>query len=286
MSQSGQKLGEKPPRGGGGLRRDFAGREAAELSEEPARIGNIGGFGKEMAIFADEVRRNAVGKGRRQVGGVGFEEKMAVRGARGVFPGADIFGSGEGAAEGDACIFRGEGFEGVGGAGIGVDEESGGVWRQGKENFEHGVPGVAAVQAGGKGEFIGKVELGAEDGFAVGVEAVIHAGVEADLADAGGAVGEDAAEILQPAGAAPLDEPRVNAEGADREAGMGIRQGAYGGPIGFAGGIDVEQRYAGGAGSGKDFGKMGGEARILQVAVGIGPNEILTVRRRWGCYVH
>jgi hypothetical protein len=66
---------------------------------------------------------------------------------------------------------------------------------QGEQDLQHGVPGVAAVEAGGEGEFIGKVELGAEDGFAVGVEVVAHAGVEADFADAGGAGGEELAEV-------------------------------------------------------------------------------------------
>jgi hypothetical protein len=31
---------------------------------------------------------------------------------------------------------------------------------------------------------------------------------------------------------------------------------------------------------------MRGEARVLQVAVGIDPNKILTVRNGQGCYAH
>ena len=72
-----------------------------------------------------------------------------------------------------------------------MDEKSGGMRGQGEENLQHGLPGVAAVEAGGQGEFIGQFELGAEDGFAVGVEIVAHAGVQPDFADAGRAGGKD-----------------------------------------------------------------------------------------------
>ena len=156
--------------------------------------------------------------------------------------------------------------------------------RGGEQDLQHGVPGVAAMQAGGKGEFVGKVELGAEDGFAVGVEAVAHAGVEADFADAGWPGSEDFAEVLQPAGAAAANEPRMDAEGAGDEAGLGVGKGADGGPVGFAGGIDMEPTDAGGAGAGEDLRQVRREARILQMAVGVGPNEILTVRGHGGWY--
>ncbi len=65
---------------------------------------------------------------------------------------------------------------------------------------------------------------------------------------------------------------------------MGVGEGADGGPIGFAGGIDVETDEAGGAGAGKDLRKVGRQTRILQVAVGVDPNTILTVRGHRGCY--
>ena len=97
--------------------------------------------------------------------------------------------------------------------------------RGGQQDFQHGFPRVAAMEAGGQGEFAGKVELGAEDGLAVGVESVLHAGVESDFADAGGTGGKDGAEVLQPAGAAVLDEPGVETVGTEDEARVGIGQG-------------------------------------------------------------
>lgn len=285
MKGSGQKLGEEATRGGGGLRRDIAGRGAAELCEKLADIGDVGGFGEERAVVAHEMGFRAVGKGRRQVGGVGFEEEMTVGYADGIFAGAGVFRPGEGAAEGDEDVFRGEGGEGVGGTGIGVDQKSGGMRGGVEQDVQHGSPSVAAMQAGGEREFARQLELGAEDGFAVGVESVAHARVESDLANAGRARGEDVAQILQPAGAAILDEPRVDAERAD-DAGIFIDEGADGGPVGLGGGVDVEQADAGRAGADEDLRKMGGQARVLQMAVGVGPGKILRVRGGGGCYVH
>ena len=283
MNPSGQELDEEAVRRGGGLRGDVAGRDAAQVREELADHRNIGGLGENLAVVANQVGFCALGEGGGQVGGVGFEQEMAGGDAGGVFAGAGVLGTGEGAAERDMDVFCGEGGESVGGAGVGVDEESGGVRGQGQEDLEHGVPRIAAVEAGGQGPFIGEVELGAEDGFAVGVEVVAHAGVEADFADAGGAGGQGGAEVVQPAGAAVADEPGVEAEGAE-QAGVGVGEGADGGPVGLGGGIDVEKRHAGGAGAGEDAGQMGGQARILQVGVGVDPGEILTVGRHGGCY--
>ncbi len=266
------------------MRGDVAGRGVAQVREDLADIGDIGGFGEGFAVVANEMRRNVAGQGGGQIGGVGFEQEMAGGDAGGVFAGAGVLGAGEGAAEGDVDVFRGEVGEGVGGAGVGVDEEAGGMRGEGEEDLEHGVPGVAAMEGGGEGEFAGEVELGAEDGFAVGVEGVVHAGVEADFADAGGAGGEEIAEVLEPAGAAALDEPGMDAEGADDEAGMGVGEGGDGGPVGFAGGVDMEAGEAGGAGAGEDLREMGGEARILEVGMGVKPGQILAVGRHRGWY--
>lgn len=283
MDKSGQELGEQALGGGGGLRGDVAGRDAADLREEMADHRDIGGFGENLAVVADQMGRRAAGEGGGQVGGVGFEQETAGGDARGVFAGAGVLGAGEGAAEGNVHVSLREGREGVGGAGIGVDEQARGMGGQGQEDFQHGVPRVAAMEAGGEGQFTGEVELGAENGFAVGVEVVVHAAVEADFADAGVAGGQGVAEVVQPAGAAVADEPGVEAEGA-QQAGVGIGEGADGGPVGLGGGIDVEKRHAGGAGAGEDAGQMGGQARILQVGVGVDPGEILTVGRHGGCY--
>lgn len=251
-----------------------------------ADVGDVGGLGEELAVGAGEMLVHGVGQGGGQVGGVGFEEEVAGGDGAGVVQRATGVGAGEGAAKGDANVIGGEGGEGVGGAGVGVDEESGGMGGQVHQDFEHGLPGIAAVEGGGEGEFAGEVELGAEDAFAVGVEAVVHAAVEADFADAGGAGGEDVAEVLKPAAAAVLDEPGVEAEGGDDAAGVGVGKGGDGGPVGFGGGGGMQEVHAGGAGAGKDGGEMGGEAGILEVAVGVGPNQLFTVGGVGRCYIH
>ncbi len=288
MSTSGQELGEQAAGGGGGLFGDVAGGGSAVLRENLADHGDIGGFGENFTVFASQMGVLAFQERRGQVGGVGFDQKPAFWHIFGIF--GRFFGirAGQSASKGEKDVFFGEGGEGVGGAGVGVDEESGGMRGQGEEDVQHRIPGVAAVEAGGKGELIGKVELGPENGFAVGVEVVAHAGVEADFADTGGAVGEGFAEVLEPTGAAALDEPGVDAERAE-DAGVSIREGVDGRPIGLGGGVDVEQKHAGGAGAGKDLRQMGGQSRVLQVAVGVGPckiNRILSVPGCRRCYAH
>ena len=78
MARSGQELGEKAPRGRGGLRGDFAGRGAARLREELADQRDVGGFGKQFAIGADEAVFRAGGQGGRQIGfsGIWFEDEL------------------------------------------------------------------------------------------------------------------------------------------------------------------------------------------------------------------
>ena len=73
----------------------------------------------------------------------------------------------------------------------------------------------------------------------------------------------------------------MDAEGADH-VGVGVGQGADGGPIGFGGGIDVEESEPGGAGAGEDLRQMTRQARILQVVVRIDPSENFRVRGRRG----
>ena len=286
MKNSSQQFGEQSLGRGGGLCGDFSGRGVAELGEEVADVGDVGGFGEELSVFAGLVGGDAVGQGGGQIGGIGFEQEMAGGNLRGVFAGAGIFGAGEGAAKGNVDVFCGEGGEGVGGAGIGVDEKSGGVGRKGEQNVQHAGPGVAAVEAGGEGEFMGKVELGAKNGFAVGIEIIAHAGVETDFANAGGTGGEKVAEGLEPAGASALDEPGVDAEGAEDESGVGIGEGADGGPVGLAGGVDVEMDHARLPGSFQHVRQVRGQARILQMAMSVDPNKILRVWGDGGCYVH
>ena len=77
----------------------------------------------------------------------------------------------------------------------------------------------------------------------------------------------------------------VAAQGVEElgRAGVGVGEGPDGGPVGLAGGVDVEEGDAGGAGAAEHGGEMGGQARVLEVAVGVGPGEILRVRSRRGC---
>lgn len=286
MGHSGQQLGEEALRGGRGLRGDLAGRHVAQLRHDLAHMRDIGGFGQQPAVGVFQVGDRPAGQDRGQVGSIGFEQKPAGGNARGVFAGPGVFRAGERAAEGNVNIPISQAGQGVGGAGVGVDEQSGRMRGQGEQDFQHARPGVAAVKAGREGEFTGKLELRAEDGFAVGVKVVAHAPVEADFADAGGPGGEEFAQVLQPVRAAVADEPGVEADGTDHAAGVLIGQGADGGPIGRGGGVDVEEGNTGGAGAGKDLRQKRSEARVLQVVVGVGPNKILTVRRGREWYAH
>ena len=286
VRNSGQEFGEEASRGGGGLRGDFDGRGVAKVGEDLADGRNIGGFGEDLAVGVNEMQWGAIGQGGGQIGSVGFEEEMAVWNLRGVFTGAGVLGAGEGAAKGDVYIVFGEGGEGVGGAGVGVNEESRGMGRKSEQNLQHARPRIAAVETGGKGEFVGQIELGAKNGLAVGIEIIAHASIETDFADAGGAGGEKVAKGLEPAGASALDEPRVDAEGAEDEAGVEIGEGANGGPVGFAGGVDVEMDNARLLGACQNLWQMRGEAWILQMAMSVGPSKILRVWRGGGCYVH
>ena len=286
VKSSGQEFGKEASRCGGCLCSDFAGRGVAEVGEDVADERDIGGFGEEFAVFAYEMGGDVVGQGGGQIGRIGFDQEMAVLNLGGVFAGAGVLGAGESAAKRDVHIFGGEGGEGVGRTGVGVDEESGGMGGEGEQDFQHAGPGVAAVEAGGEGEFVGEVELGEEDGFAVGVEVIAHPGVEPDFADAGGTGGEDVAEGLEPVGASVLDEPRVDAEGADHEAGIGIGEAADGGPVGLAGGVDVKEFDAGVTGSCQHMRQVRGQARVLQMAVGVDPDKIFRVWRDGGWYAH
>ena len=285
MSGSVQQPGEESLSGGAGLRGDFAGGGAADLRERLADEGDVGGFGKGLAVGTGQAVR-IVRECGGQVGGIGLDQEKAVGRGGGVIAGAPGVGADQGAAERNVDVFCGEGGEGVGRAGVGVDEEPGGMGRHAQQDVQHLAPGVAAVQAGGEGEFAGKVELGAEDRFAVGVEAVFHAAVEADFANAGGARGQGLAEVMQPARGAVGDEPRVQAEGAEEESGMGVGEAEDGGPVGFGGGGDVDVAQSGGAGASKDAGQMGGEPGVLEMAVGVEPREFLAVRGARRCYAH
>ena len=75
------------------------------------------------------------------------------------------------------------------------------------------------------------------------------------------------------------------AKGANH-AGMLVGQNPNRGPVGLGRGRDVEQIDPGVPGAGKDLGQIPGEARILQVAMSVAPDEFLDVRGRGGWYAH
>jgi len=272
--------------GGGGLQGDIGDGAAADVGEVPGDQGKIGGFGTDPVLGGAQVGNNPVRQGGGQIGGVGFEEKTTLWDPGGVFAGAAVVGPRERAAKADANVFGGEGGEGVGGAGVGVDEEPGGMGREVEENLQHELPGVAAVEGGGEGEFAGEVQLGAKYRLPVGIESVLHASIEADFADAGGARGEAFAQTCQPAGGAVADKPRMQAERAEDPAGMGVGEGGDGGPVGFGGGGDVEKVDAGDAGAVEDGGEVGGQPGILEVAMGVEPGRFFCVGPGQWWYAH
>jgi hypothetical protein len=70
---------------------------------------------------------------------------------------------------------------------------------------------------------------------------------------------------------------------------MGVGEGADGGPVGLGGGVDVEQGRRRRRGRGRGLRQVGGEARILQVVVGVGPSKMFrdfACPGAGGCYVH
>ena len=284
MANSGQQFGKQSPGGGGGGGSNGGGRGLPQFGQDGAGVRNMGGFGEWTGVVAEPMRRVAGGQGWRQVGGIGFQKKIAGGDAAGIFPGAVILRAGEGAAKGYMDVARGEVGERVGGAGVGVDQEPGGMRRGLEQDGEQRAPGVAAMKGGGAGEFMGEVKLGAENGFAVAVEAVGEFAVQPDFADAGGVVGEYFAEVLEPAGGAGGDVPGVQAEGANEAAGMRLGEVADGGPVGFAGGGDVQEGDVVIGGAAQDGVQVRGQAGVRQMAVGVGPDQFSSVARYQAWY--
>jgi len=119
-----------------------------DLFEAGAVEGDVGGFGE-----------GDVGCGL--VGGVGLEEQLAGEGGGGDAGGAPVARIHEGAAEGDAdASFVQLGKE-PDGAGIGMQEDAGGMWRAGEQIGKEQVPCAAAMDDDGARKLEGKVELGA-----------------------------------------------------------------------------------------------------------------------------
>ena len=283
MKASGQELVKQPPRSRGGLGRDRGECGSTDVREDLADNGNMGRFGEDFAVFVPQMGILAFQERRRQVRGVGFEQKPVFFDVFSVFDGFSGVWASQSAAEGDKNIFFSQTGEGAGGAGVGMNEEADGMRGAGQENLQHASPGIATMNRGGQGEFKGQIELGEENGFTVGIEAVTHTTIEADFSDAGGARHQPVLEVLEPVAASILDEPWVEAEGAKDESGMGVGKGVDRGPVSFGCGGDMQKQHACAPGAGQNPGELHGEAGILQMAVGIHPLQILSVRRRRRC---
>jgi hypothetical protein len=242
--------------------------------EKGREEGNLCGVGERCAAGVEESRLRAGRKGGGDVGGVRFKEKMAGRDGGQDPAGAVVSGPGDGAAEGDADVFRRECGEGVGGAAVGVEEDAGRVGGLREEEVDERLPGAASVEGDGAAEGHGEVPLGAEGGpLGIG-DAAGEGSVEAGFADAGGRVGEkEGTETAGPAGGGGIGVPGMETVGeAEGEAGgqSACGEDGGGGPVGFAGGVGVDAGDAGIAGAAEDGVEVRREAWILEVAMGVG----------------
>ena len=116
--------------------------------------------------------------------------------------------------------------------------------------------------------------MGAEGGpLGVG-ETAGEGTVETGFANAGGGIGEkEGAEAVGPAGGGGIGVPRVEAvREAEGEAGGKGAGGEGGGgrPVGFGGGVGMDVRDTGVAGAAENGVEVRREARVLEVAVGVG----------------
>ncbi len=234
------------------------------MREALAIEGEVGGLGVGGA--------GSVGEEGGLVGGVGFEEELAGEGGGGDAGGALVAGIGERAAEGDADAAGVEGGEEVGGAGVGVEENAGGVRGTGEEVGEDMRPGAAAVEDDGAREFEGEVELGEiealleVEGRSVGRE------VEADFADTEGGVVEEArAKELEVGGGGGRGPKGVDAERqGEGDGGGNVAEGENVGPVGGGGGVDVDGGDADAGGTFEKVGEDGAETGGLEMGVGVG----------------
>jgi len=276
MTLSRKQFCKEAPAGRRCLCREFTARQSSNFGQFLANSGNIDRFGEDFTVFVPQKGIFGLQKGRREVRSIGFDQKSASLDGFCIFDGFFGIGTGQGAAKRDIDILFGEGGEGIGGAGVGMEEEAGGMRGHYQQELKHPGPGIAAMEAGGQLQFKGQVELGAEDGFPLGIEGISHAGIEPDLTNAGRSAGELFAESRQPTLSESLNEPGVDAERAE-DVRMGVGEHLDSGPVSFAGCIDMEGLDTGCAGSVKHLRQGWREARILQMVVGVEPNKFFTV---------
>ncbi len=138
------------------------------------------------------------------------------------------------------------------------------------EQFHQAAPRAAAMDGDGAFQFRGQGKLGEED-FFLGGEGFRGKGmVEADFADTGGMILQQALKGVDPLGGAIHGVPGVQSEG-DPDGGEAGGDSGHGGPVGLAGSAAHEGGDAGLGGAFHDGIEMWGQAFILQVAVGVEP---------------
>jgi len=152
-----------------------------------------------------------------EIGRIGFDEEAVERHdlQRGPAPFVGLAGDGAGKREVHAKF--GEGLHGLRGAGIGVNHDSGRMLPECSQQFQHALPGTAAVDAHRSLQLAGDLDLGHEHVFLLLVVAVFDGVIEADFADAGRLAAQEGNEIVFPLGAAFLDVPGVEPERSEHQ---------------------------------------------------------------------
>jgi hypothetical protein len=142
------------------------------------------------------------------------------------------------------------------------------------EQFHQAAPRTAAMHGDGALQFGGQGKLGKEDLLLGGKGFLVEGMVEADFADGGRMILQEALEGVDPLAGAVHDIPGMQAEG-NPDGGEAGGDAGHGGPVGFAGAATHQGGDAGLGGAFHDGVEMRDQAVILQVAVGVEP-----VRRR------
>ena len=142
---------------------------------------------------------------------------------------------------------------------------------------------VEAVDRGGEVAFAGERELPeenlhllldwgavqADEVRVIGLGAIEHPAVEADLADAGARISvQPDEEVFLPVGGAVADIPRVQAVAGQHD-GMGCSKRGHIRPVGFGRAVGHHAPYAGRGEVGEDAIQVRSEHRVVQMIMGV-----------------
>jgi len=236
------------------------------LAEESAKIlGDARGEGFDGFVQKCGdclvVARQGGEVGSEACGCVGLDEEPVARcGAKGGEEACAAWVE-EACAEGEIRAEGGESGEHLGGAGVAVEEEARARGRKAAQGFEEEAVSLYAVERGDAIELGGEGELRVEGGELRGdwgrAGAAEEGAVEADLADLGAGIGEEAgAELREPVIGRGGDIPRVQAVTRDDRGRAVVRGG-------------VGWRRSGGVGRGVRLVARGGEGGDLGPVVGV-----------------